>query len=52
MVTLTEEMKAAFNTIQIFPVATASKEGVPNVVPIGVISLVDDSTIWIFGECI
>ncbi|MCD4800946.1 MAG: pyridoxamine 5'-phosphate oxidase family protein [Methanococcoides sp.] len=47
MVTLTEEMKAAFNTIQIFPVATASKEGVPNVVPIGVISLVDDSTIWI-----
>ncbi|MDA0524804.1 pyridoxamine 5'-phosphate oxidase family protein [Methanococcoides alaskense] len=47
MITLTEEMKAAFNTIKIFPVATASKEGVPNVVPIGVISLVDDSTIWI-----
>ncbi len=29
------------------PVATASKEGVPNVVPIGFCQLVDDGTIWI-----
>ncbi|UGV40343.1 pyridoxamine 5'-phosphate oxidase family protein [Methanococcoides orientis] len=47
MVTLTEDMKEAISTIQVFPVATASKEGVPNVVPIGFVSLVDDSTIWI-----
>ncbi|ABE52557.1 pyridoxamine 5'-phosphate oxidase family protein [Methanococcoides burtonii] len=47
MVTLTEDMKAAFNTIQVFPVATASKGGIPNVVPIGFVSLIDDSTIWI-----
>ena len=47
MIKLTEEMKNAFSTIKIFPVATASKEGVPNVVPIGFVSLADDSTIWI-----
>jgi len=47
MVALTEEMKAAFATIKAFPVATASKEGWPNVVPIGFVELVDDETIWI-----
>ena len=35
MVSLTEEMKAAFRTMKAFPVATASKDGWPNVVPIG-----------------
>ena len=47
MVKLNEEMKTAFSKVKIFPVATASKEGVPNVVPIGFCQLVDEGTIWI-----
>lgn len=47
MVKLNEEMKTAFSKVKIFPVATASKEGVPNVVPIGFCQLVDAETIWI-----
>jgi uncharacterized protein len=47
MVKLSEEMKNAFSKVKIFPVATASKEGTPNVVPIGFCHLEDDETIWI-----
>ena len=47
MVALTEEMKTAFRTMKAFPVATASKDGWPNVVPIGFVELADDETIWI-----
>jgi predicted pyridoxine 5'-phosphate oxidase superfamily flavin-nucleotide-binding protein len=47
MVALTDEMKTAFATIKAFPVATASKDGWPNVVPIGFVELVDNETIWI-----
>ena len=47
MVKLTQEIKEAFGKMKIFPVATASKDGTPNVVPIGVIELVSDDTIWI-----
>lgn len=47
MVKLTAEMKEAFGRMKIFPVATASKDGTPNVVPIGVVELVGDDTIWI-----
>ena len=47
MVALTKEMKAAFATMKAFPVATASKDGWPNVVPIGFVMLIDDETIWI-----
>jgi predicted pyridoxine 5'-phosphate oxidase superfamily flavin-nucleotide-binding protein len=47
MVKLTAEMKDAFSKMKIFPVATASKDGTPNVVPIGVVELVGDDTIWI-----
>lgn len=48
MVKLTEEMKEAFSKMKIFPFATASKDGVPNVIPIGVCKLQDDGeTIWI-----
>lgn len=47
MVKLNEEMKEAFSGVKTFPVATASKDGVPNVVPIGFCMLVDDETIWI-----
>jgi hypothetical protein len=47
MVKLTAEMKEAFGKMKIFPVATASKDGTPNVVPIGVVELASDDTIWI-----
>jgi len=47
MVALTAEIKAAFSTMKAFPVATASKEGWPNVVPIGFVELVSDDTIWV-----
>jgi predicted pyridoxine 5'-phosphate oxidase superfamily flavin-nucleotide-binding protein len=47
MVVLTEEIKSALRTVKVFPVATASKDGVPNVVPIGFLELVDDETVWI-----
>ena len=47
MVALTEEMKAAFRTMKAFPVATASKEGWPNVVPIAFVELIDDETLRI-----
>ena len=47
MANLTAEMKEAFGKMKIFPVATASKDGTPNVVPIGVVELVSDDTIWI-----
>lgn len=47
MVKLTEEMKEAFSKVRIFPFATASSDGIPNVIPIGMCQLVDDETIWI-----
>jgi hypothetical protein len=47
MAKLTAEMKEAFSKMKIFPVATASKDGTPNVVPIGVVELISDDTIWI-----
>lgn len=47
MVKLSEEMKTAFSKVKIFPVATASKDGVPNVVPMGFCRLEDDETVWI-----
>jgi len=47
MVKLTADMKEAFSKMKVFPVATASKDGTPNVIPLGVVELVDDETIWI-----
>jgi predicted pyridoxine 5'-phosphate oxidase superfamily flavin-nucleotide-binding protein len=48
MVKLTDEMKAEFTKMKIFPFATASKNGVPNVIPIGMCLLQEDAeTIWI-----
>jgi hypothetical protein len=40
-------MREAFLKMKVFPVATASKDGTPNVVPLGVVELIDDETIWI-----
>jgi len=47
MVKLTEEIKTAFSKVKVFPVATASKDGIPNVAPMGFCMLMDDETIWI-----
>lgn len=48
MVKLNSEMKNAFSKMRIFPLATASKDGVPNVIPIGFCKLQDDDeTVWI-----
>jgi predicted pyridoxine 5'-phosphate oxidase superfamily flavin-nucleotide-binding protein len=47
MVALTAEMKDLFSKVKPFPVATASKKGVPNVTPIGFVLLVKDDTIWL-----
>jgi len=47
LVKLTNEIKEAFSTVQLFPIATASKAGEPNVTPHGMVLLIDDETIWI-----
>ncbi|HUU75771.1 MAG TPA: pyridoxamine 5'-phosphate oxidase family protein [Methanoregulaceae archaeon] len=47
MVMLNDEMKETFKKISPFPVATASKDGIPNVTPIGFVRLVSDDTIWL-----
>jgi predicted pyridoxine 5'-phosphate oxidase superfamily flavin-nucleotide-binding protein len=47
MVKLTSEIKEAFNATKLFPVATASKAGEPNVSPHGFVLLVDDETVFI-----
>jgi uncharacterized protein len=46
MVRLAADMKDAFLKMKVFPVATASKDGTPNVIPLGIAELVDDETIW------
>ena len=47
MVKLNEEMKAVFSKVKTFPVATAARNGTPNVVPIANVKLVGEDTIWI-----
>jgi len=47
MVELTAEMKDLFSKVKLFPVATASKKGIPNVAPIAFVVLVKDDTIWL-----
>ena len=46
MVKLTAEMKEAFGKMKVFPVATATKDGMPNVIPLGIAELVSDDTVW------
>ncbi len=46
MVKLTAEMKEAFGKMKVFPVATATKEGTPNVIPLGIAWLMSDDTVW------
>jgi predicted pyridoxine 5'-phosphate oxidase superfamily flavin-nucleotide-binding protein len=48
MVKLSDVMKEDFAKMRIFPFATASKNGEPNVIPIGMCRLQEDGeTIWI-----
>ncbi len=47
MVKLNADMNEAFSKMKVFPVATASKDGTPNVAPLAMVSLHDDETIWI-----
>jgi len=51
MVKLTDDMISILSETRIFMVATASKSGVPNVVPIGMLSLQDDKeTFWMIDN--
>lgn len=47
MAKLTPEMKETFSKVNLFPVATASKKGVPNVAPIAFVVMVDEETFWL-----
>jgi predicted pyridoxine 5'-phosphate oxidase superfamily flavin-nucleotide-binding protein len=47
MVKLNAEMKEAFGKVKLFPVATSSKSGVPNVAPIAYVMLKGDDTLWL-----
>jgi len=50
MVALTDEMVEIVKATKIFPLATASKGGDPNVVPVGSVVVVDPETIWIGNQ--
>lgn len=50
MVKLTPEMIEVFKSTKYFSIATASKTGEPNVVPIGMAILMDPETIWIGNQ--
>jgi len=51
MVKLTSEMKNDLSKVKIFPLATSSGSGEPNVVPIGMLLLQDDDeTVWIIDN--
>lgn len=47
MVMLNAEMKETFSKVKLFPVATASKGGIPNVAPIAYVQLMGDDTLWL-----
>ena len=47
MVKFDEKMKSEFLKLKTIYLATASKAGVPNVVPLGALFLIDDETLWI-----
>lgn len=50
MVKLTPEMQETFKATKYFAIATASKGGDPNVVPIGMAMLMDPETVWIGNQ--
>jgi len=50
MVGLTSEMIEAFKATKYFAMATASKDGDPNVAPVGMVFLMDPETVWIGNQ--
>ncbi|NLX46974.1 MAG: pyridoxamine 5-phosphate oxidase [Euryarchaeota archaeon] len=50
MVALNTEMQELFKGTKYFAIATASKAGDPNVVPIGMAFLMDPETVWIGNQ--
>jgi uncharacterized protein len=50
MVKLTDEMKESLTATKIVFLATSSKKGTPNVVPIGAFKLLDDETLLISDQ--
>lgn len=50
MVSLTPEMMELIRSTRYFPLATASADGDPNVVPVGSVFLIDPETIWIGNQ--
>jgi len=50
MVQMTTEMMIAFKSSRIFPLATASRAGEPNVAPMGAVYPHDPETIWIGNQ--
>jgi uncharacterized protein len=50
MAQLTPEIMAAFKSGRIYPLATASKDGEPNVAPMGAVFPRDPETIWIGNQ--
>ena len=50
MATLSERMKEIFSKQRIYVLGTADSTGVPNVVPVGAVRLLDDETILISDQ--
>lgn len=50
MVKLTSEMIEMIKATRVMPLATASADGEPNVVPIGVLYVIDPETLWIGNQ--
>ncbi|MDR0198790.1 MAG: pyridoxamine 5'-phosphate oxidase family protein [Methanomassiliicoccaceae archaeon] len=51
MVKLTSEIKNDMSKVKLFPFATSSRSGEPNVVPIGMLLLQDDDeTVWVIDN--
>ncbi len=50
MVSLTDEMIHAIREIRVFPLATASADGTPNVAPMGAVFVAQPDTIWIMDN--
>jgi len=47
MVHINDEMRAVFETIKVFSVATAAADGTPNVAPIAFVQLAGEDEIWV-----
>jgi predicted pyridoxine 5'-phosphate oxidase superfamily flavin-nucleotide-binding protein len=49
MVVITPEIKEMFQNVKTFPLATSSKDGIPNVAPMGAVHL-QDNKVWIMNN--